>query len=258
MSFGDRPGHSEPPYMAWFHDDNTNALHESAQRIHETAATRALLDQSSHDSAGNNAPWALDLHARQLAVRESRFGSTNDTAQGLPDIGLDSAQHRQPAAVSAVAIAERPPEAAAVTVAARQAESSPVAEAPAKLERTAVQVADMEITQPLALNKEEKESRAWAQLKDLRSPNSATSQKLESLGLLQDFESNNCHEHLSWGADSVSVALKSENGYRRTICSYFDQTTSERATDPKGNLLYTLSRSGKLIDNSDRAAKLTV
>lgn len=257
MSFsGDRPANTalqqtltttvEPPYMAWFHEsDNSNALHKSAQSIHEHAQTSdELLKASALEGAGN-APWAQDLQQRRMAVREARFGGPVDTAQSLPKFEDVAGAQRSNSSDGAVSLAIKPAE----TVALKDA-------APLQAERTAVKSVDMTDTQPLSLNQDEKESRAWALLKGLRDPNSLTSQKLDNLGLLKGFDSPNCHEHLSWGNDSVSVALKSETGYRRTIVSYFDQTTSERATDPKGNLLYTLSRSGKLIDNSDRAAKL--
>jgi hypothetical protein len=85
----------------------------------------------------------------------------------------------------------------------------------------------------------------------LRGPDSESSKLLKQYNLYDKFSTTQCHEHISWGPDgSVSVALKSADGYRRTIVCRADGTSAQRITDPNGKEIVRFSN-GQVFQSQD-------
>lgn len=86
----------------------------------------------------------------------------------------------------------------------------------------------------------------------LRGADSESSKLLAQHGLYDKFSSIACHEHISWGPDgSVSVALKSSDGYRRTIVCRADGTSAQRIADPNGKEILRFASNGQVVRNLD-------
>lgn len=125
-------------------------------------------------------------------------------------------------------------------------------------QETAKPITDATPKAPAAIVAPAEKLSPYQQLNQILEPDSQSSRWLAHHGLLDKFTAHDCYVDISMAADGgFNAALRSTDGYRRTVVCRADGTSSQRITGPQGEEVLRFNSQGEPVVPSSQKRELS-